>query len=192
MREKEVLEIRRTRGSEGGEHLRITESLHSSPDNRHLWIAEEINCKRYIYIFFKRTKISEMVYDKRLMKKFELYFTYRRNSLTCRQIAGTEANSIRETLRRNWIPARLRTNWELVLRFWKALMQGTKLNCKWEELHGPDPNWCYWVCGLPAQNGPPILSIWWRRENNHIHTILLSNKLIIWPLWSFLKIKKIP
>lgn len=37
MREmRDLLEIRRTRGSEGGEHLRITDSLHSSPDKRHL------------------------------------------------------------------------------------------------------------------------------------------------------------
>ena len=40
-----LLEIPRMGGSETGERLRTTDNLQRSSDIRHLWIAEEINCR---------------------------------------------------------------------------------------------------------------------------------------------------
>ena len=55
-----LLEIPRMGGSETGERLRTTDNLQRSSDIRHLWIAEEINCRLKFEILGRKKKANEI------------------------------------------------------------------------------------------------------------------------------------
>lgn len=90
-----LLEIPRTEGCETGERFRTTDNLQRSSDIRHLWIAEEINCRLKFETLGRGKKANEIgktlkkeiiCYQKEIWTSSE-HFKW----LTWRQSFGTEA-----------------------------------------------------------------------------------------------------